>query len=215
MVGFLGRFALLYGLLIFPWPGFNKTYAAYFRALGQVIFAREGGRRLVHFEAVPENLHHRLDTRIALANRDQVDREGKGPVLYLELDTRGVGWVPTALLLALILATPVSWRRRCVAVVWGLIAVHGFILFSVACNTWNNSTDLSLITLTPFWKTVVAGLDETLITQMGASFVVPVLIWIFVTLRRQDLIAWQGMGAKTPDERETIKAMSGPERFRG
>ena len=117
---------------------------------------------------------------------------------YLELDTRGVGWVPTALLLALILATPVSWRRRCFALVGGLLAVHGYILFSVASTIWNNSTELSLLTLTPFWKSVVAGLDETLVNQMGASFIAPVFIWILITLRRQDLIGWQVIQCKTP-----------------
>ena len=190
IVGFLWRFALVYGLLIFPWPAFNKAYGGYFRALGQATFSRSGGPRYLQFEAVPEELHHRLDTRIAIANRDQADRAGNVPLHYLELDTRGVGWVPTALLLALILATPVSWPRRAAALIWGLIAVHGFILFSIASTIWNNSTELSLLTLTPFWKSVVEGLDETLVTQMGASFVVPVFIWILVTIRKQDVSAW-------------------------
>ena len=197
IVGFLWRFALGYGLLIFPWTGFNGTYSGYFRALGRMTFARDGGPRYLQFEPVPAELHHRLDTRIALANRDQVDRAGNIPLHYLELDARGVGWVPTALLLALILASPVSWRRRAVATLWGLIGVHGYILFSVACDIWNNSVDLSLLTFTPFWKSVVEGLDETLVNQMGMSFVVPVFIWILVTLRRQDIIDLQRASKKT------------------
>ncbi len=196
IVGFLWRVALLYGLLIAPWPGFNAAYGKYFRTLGQTVFAREGERRMLRFEAVPAELHHGLDTRIALANRDQADRDGKGPVHYLELDTRGVGWVPTALLLALILATPVPWRRRGWALLWGLLVVHGYILFSVGVYIWNNSADLALLTLTPFWQQVLGGLEETLITQMGASFVVPVLIWILVTLRKQDIIVFQRAGEK-------------------
>ena len=191
IVGFLWRFALVYGLLIAPWPGFNQSYGRYFRFLGQMVFAREGGRRILYFEAVPKELHRVLDTRIALANRDQFDREGKGPVRYLELDTRGVGWVPTALLIALILSTPVSRRRRGWALLWGLLAVHGYWLLCVAVYIWNNSTDMALVTLTPVWKEVADGLEETLITQMGASFVAPVLLWLSVTIRKQDMIAWQ------------------------
>lgn len=196
IVGFLWRFALLYALLIAPWPGFNTAYGKYFRALGQTVFAREGDRRLLRFEAVPAELHHVLDTRIELANRDLVDHEGKGPVRYMELDTRGVGWVPTALLLSLVLATPVPWRRRGWALLWGLLAVHAYILFSLAIYIWNSSTELSLVMLTPFWKQLVGGLEETLINQMGASFVMPVLIWILVTIRRQDVIAWRSVGEK-------------------
>ena len=191
IIGFLWRFALGYGLLIVPWPGFNESYARYFRALGQMVFAQESGPRFVRFEAVPGELRHSLDTRIALANRAVLDALGSGPVRYLELDTRGIGWVPTALLLALVLATPVPWRRRVWALFFGVIAIHGFILFSVAVYLWNNSTDLGLLTLTPFWKQTTDGLEETLITQMGAGFVVPVLLWIAVTLRRQDGVRWQ------------------------
>ena len=191
IIGFLWRFALGYGLLIVPWPGFNESYARYFRALGQMVFAQESGPRFVRFEAVPGELRHSLDTRIALANRAHLDAQGSGPVRYLELDTRGIGWVPTALLLALVLATPVPWRRRVWALFFGVIAIHGFILFSVAVYLWNNSTDLGLLTLTPFWKQTTDGLEETLITQMGAGFVVPVLLWIAVTLRRQDGVRWQ------------------------
>ena len=189
--GFLWRFILVYGLLIVPWPGFNEAYGRYFRALGQMVFPQERGARFVRFEAVPAELRRGLDTRIALANPAQLDGQGSGPVRYLELDTRGIGWVPTALLLALVLATPVPWRRRVWAFFFGVIAIHGFILFSVAVYLWNNSTDLGLLTLTPFWKQTTDGLEETLITQMGAGFVVPVLLWIVVTLRRQDGVRWQ------------------------
>jgi hypothetical protein len=192
IAGFLWRFALVYGLLILPWPGFNDAYGRYFRGLGQAAFAREHAQRQVRFEAVPKELKHVLDTRIVLANRDLLDPQGYGPVKYLELDTRGIGWVPTALLLALVVATPVPWRRRIPALGWGLLAVHGYIWFSVAVHLWNNSGELSLVSLTPFWQRVAGGLDETLVVQMGASFVVPVFLWLLVTLRKQDVIAWQG-----------------------
>ncbi len=188
--GFVWRFAAMYALLIAPWPGFNDIYGRYFRVLGQLTFSRENDRRIVNFERVPPELHHPLDTRIALGNREQLDRNGVGPVHYLELDTRGVGWIPTALIVALIVATPLSWRRRGGALVLGLLAIHAFILFSVAVYLWNSSAELALITLGPLLKRIAGGLEETLITQMGASFVIPVLIWIVVTLRRQDVAEW-------------------------
>ena len=50
IAGFLLRFVLIYGLLIFPWPGWNELYGEYFRGLGQVVFSRDDGNRLVLFE---------------------------------------------------------------------------------------------------------------------------------------------------------------------
>lgn len=195
-MGFLWRFALLYGVLIAPWPGFNENYGRCFRRVGEWVFAREEGLRLVHFEPVPAPLCRGLDTRILLARRDQLDAHGSGPVRYLELDTRGVGWVPTALIVALIIATPVPWRRRGGALVAGFLAVQAFVVFSVADYIWNHSAEMGLVVHGSAWKRVVAGLEETLITQMGASFVVPVLLWLLITLRRHDVAEWRKSAGK-------------------
>ena len=191
IAGFFWRFALVYGLLLSPWPGFNGAYGRYLRSLGEAVFAREGGSRLVRFEPVPPGLNQRLDSRILLSNRNELDSSGRGSARYLELDSRGIGWMPTAFFVALVAASPVSWRRRSGALLVGLGAIHGFILFSLAVYIWNQSTDLALLTLAPAWKYCIAGLEETLVTQIGASFVVPGLIWILLTFQRQDVIAWQ------------------------
>ena len=190
--GFVGRMILIYGLLIIPWPGFNATYGRYFRALGGLAFAHESGPHLLRFEPVPEAPQHPLDTRLLLADRAQLDASGRGPVQYVALDSRGIGWVPTALLLALILATPLPWRRRVWALLVGLMAVHGLILISLATAICSGSMAMSPEASGPFWRQVVGGLEETLITQMGAGLVVPVLIWVLVALRKRDLVRWRG-----------------------
>ena len=87
-----------------------------------------------------------------------------------------------------------------------MVAVHGFILFSVDVYLWSNSAELSLLTLSPFWQEVVGGLDETLIVQLEASFVVPVLIWMLVTVRMEDLKAWRSAGASGPSGRGGAKS---------
>jgi len=188
MTGFLCRFAVIYGLLIIPWPGGNELYARYFAALGQMAFSREGEKREVQF--VSHTTQHgftTLTTQMIISNRDQVDQNGKVKALIVDLDTRSIGWVPTALVIALVLATPVPGSRRLRALFPGLLLVQGFILFSLQACIWNKSAELKLLTVTPFWKYLLDGLDYTLLTQMGASFSVPVLIWLLVTFRKQDL----------------------------
>ncbi len=189
IVGFFCRFAIIFGLLIVPWPGWNELYGQYFRALGQMAFTRDGDKRVVLFEQ--HELTHgfsSLHTRMTLGNRDLMDSHGNGRAEFLDLDTRSIGWVPTALTIALILATPISWRRRVWALVGGLLLIHCFILFSIQAWIWDESPDLSLTTLSPFWKEIADDLSYTLVTQLGASFSVPVLIWIIVTYRRDDKV---------------------------
>jgi hypothetical protein len=191
VIRFLCWFAPIYALLLIPWPGSRDLYGTYLRSVARLVLTENNGRRIVRFEGVPKAKRNRtLDTRITVANREQLDANGSGPAVMLDLDSHGIGWVPTALLIALVLATPVPWRRRFRALAWGLLAVHVLILFSIQVYIWNqsdSSSGLFLIELSPFWKTILSGLEETLITQLGASFVVPILIWILTTFRAEDV----------------------------
>ena len=188
IIGAAGRFIVVFGLLVLPWPGWNEMYGGYFRALGQAAFSRQDDRRIVRFQ--PHHEQHgfsSLDTQMTMSNRALLDNRGGGLAEIIGLDTRSIGWMPTALTMALILATPVPWRQRGWALLWGLLLIHAFILFSLQVWIWDESPALSLIDLSPFWQTIMDDLQYTLLIQMGASFSVPILIWILVTIRRENL----------------------------
>jgi len=199
---FLAWFVAIYALFIFPWPGSRDFYGTYLRSIAKFALADTNGLRILRFDEVPSaRRNHTLDTRITVANREQLDVNGSGRAVMLDFDSRGLGWVPTALLIALITATPVPWSRRAWAFVWGMLAIHAVILFSIQVYIWNQSdaaSGLNLCELPPFWKAIVNGLEETLVTQLGASFVLPTLIWIFSTFRITDLRAIRPNTTRTP-----------------
>jgi len=188
IIGPLLAFAVIFGVLIFPWPGWNDVYGGYFRALGQAVFSREDSQRIVLFQAKRvEHGFSGLDTQVTLGNRALVDSSGKGRVVEIGLDTRSIGWLPTALTISLILATPVSWRQRGWALLWGLLLIHAFILFSIQVWIWDQSS-AELLFFTSFWgQRILDEMEYALVTQLGASFSVPILIWILVTIRRENL----------------------------
>ena len=187
IIGFLWRFGLIYGLLILPWPGFSDFYGASFRNVGDELFGEKDSHRVLYFESDRETRGlAALDSRIVLENPERTNETGKSPAVYLGLGTRSIGWIPTALIIALVLATPIPWKRRALALLWGLLLVQLFIIASIEIYIWNESTRVSLNVLGPFWKAIADAVEYTLITQLGASFSVPVLIWIVVTFRSQD-----------------------------
>jgi len=142
-----------------------------FRAVGNAVFARDNEKCVLYFEGHRQTQGlSAVDTRIIIGNRHLVDNNGKGPAAFLMLNSRSVGWLPTALTVALIVATPVPWRRRCWALLWGVLLINAFVLFSVAVYIWNESTTVSLLTLSPFWKEIADALEYTLVTQMGSVF---------------------------------------------
>ncbi len=191
LVRFLFGVALVYALGIAPWPGLGDAYRSWFRGLGNSVFASPTGLRHVAFEDLPRTERRSLDTRIVLANRSQ-RAPGGTPVRLLDLDLRGVAWVPVVLTVALILASPLSWGRRLRALGLGLIAIHAFVLFSLWIHLLDNSDAAAgpaLVALSPFWTTIVSGLSELLITQFGVGFFMPVAIWAAVAFRCADFAA--------------------------
>jgi hypothetical protein len=189
MLIFAGRFILAYGLLITPWPGAKSIYGDYFRTINAAVFIRNSSSRVLQFNPLNDPGHiwpNNFDTSILLANRDWPDAEGNARALQLTVDAWQMGWVPTAFLMALIVATPVSWGRRFWALAWGLAWLHAFILLTMGIFVWNESTRLLLVTLTPFWKGIANWVEALALDPVGPSFLAAAVIWILVTFRRQD-----------------------------
>jgi hypothetical protein len=185
--GSVVRCVVIFAVLIFPWPGFDELYGSYFRAFGSMMLSRDDSARVVTFDR--QILQHGfsvLNTQMSLGNRARADGSGLGAVKQTPLDTRSIGWIPTALTLALILATPIPWRRKFLAVLAGLVLVHLLILFTLQTWIWSESTSLGLLQLSPFWQEVADGLTYTFLTQMGISFTAPVVIWLLVCFRGRD-----------------------------
>ena len=194
LTGFLVRLVILYVILLLPWPGFTEAYVACFCAIGRTAFACDNPQRELTFETPEPRSPRPRDTRVVIVNRALMAPDGSGPVRNLNFDAWRLGWTPTALLIALILASPVPWRRRWRALVLGLVFVNGVIVATLGVAILNESKEVSLLTLTPFWRTVLNGCKMMLTNQI--SLLAPVLIWILVTFRREDLVRMRNQFAR-------------------
>jgi hypothetical protein len=185
---FLLRFALVYVLLLLPWPGFHAAFNAYFRAFGGMIFAGQTEHSEITFETAKDS-HCPNQTRVVIVNNALMNYDGSGPVRNLDFDAHAIGWRPIALLAALIYATPISWGRRTRAFAFGAIGIHAFLIFFLAVGIWSEANELPLaffVPVTPFWKAVATGVRTVVVAQIGLF--IPVLVWILVTFRRAEMI---------------------------
>lgn len=186
MRGFFLRLILIYGLLIVPWPGLNPGYLAAFRAGGNLLFGSFGPSGTVRF--VDESpLQDSWSTKLTFKNR----LSGRGGGVFYK--TRH-GYLATALVLALILATPVSLRRKGWAILWGLFLANAFValrIFLGLLALFSSPGDpMAMFSFSPFWKDALQLAVRTLIVPPELTFVAPVFIWIVVTLRKGDLERW-------------------------
>ncbi|UCE60058.1 MAG: hypothetical protein JSU63_21770 [Phycisphaerales bacterium] len=203
---------LFYTLLMIPWPGLQSAYSGAFRTGGDVFFRRfwawsDGRVRFLdlHSEFLMEDLKSVtlvdpppgfrlppptdvMDTLMVMSNRGV-----PGPYGVLRTSSRPVGYWPTAWMLALILAKPMSWSRRGWALLWGLLLVHVFIVVRLSLTLANNgfgaAKSYALFEMSPFWKDVLARAETVLLTDPTATFAIATFIWLLVSVKRSEW-AW-------------------------
>lgn len=182
---FLVTFAVIFTVLMLPWLGLAEGYMAVFRTVGAWCFTRDEGQREVTFLESPDKSVRPTFARIEIANRSRLKLDGSGPVRNLDFDVRGLGWKPTALLIALVLATPLPWKRRLTALCWGLLWVQLVVMIFLAFAIWNESSEIGLVTMSPFWKNLASQWQHNFIALF--SLASPFMVWALVTFRTADM----------------------------
>ncbi len=181
---FFLRLIALYVLLLLPWPGLEEAYAQAFRKCGTVLLGDFGSNGSVWLVEGPES-DTTHDTDLFVQNRKT--RAGLG----LGVSSRYFGYLPMAFLTSLIVATPLSVRRRARALLWGLIVVHGVAvlqLILVATYGFSLGRPPVMYELSDFWGRTLAAVVQVIQVSPFTWLVVPLFIWIVVTFRRGDLM---------------------------
>ncbi len=181
--GFALWFLLVYSLLMAPWPGLQNAYRTAYVSAGQFLFQTLTSPDTIRFEA-PDVVQAEVDTVVFVRYRET------GGWITLGINSRQGAYLPTVVLVSLILATPVPWSRRVVSVLWGLALVHLFIVVRLtivvlSAYYWmrgpNTGADTSLWT-----KVFVAGVKFAA-TGQGLGYIVPTIIWVLVAIPREYL----------------------------
>lgn len=197
VVWFLLRFALCYGLLLAPWPGLTEGFGKVFASAADRVFGSDDPTHRVRIRWMDPDQpmigpEWAQDTVLVLEFRGG-PRNARPSIFSLVRSSRYTGYVPAALLLALVLATPVPWSRRLWAILWGLPLVTVFVgaMLLLVIQGWFHQEETRLLmTLQPHvpsaWDRFVQSFWQ-ISNWMMPYYVVPTLIWILVTLRPGDL----------------------------
>ncbi len=182
IAGFVCRLVLVYAVLAVPWPGIRAVYTALYCAGGNALFGRSIPGGSVYFHPLlPATASH--DTHIHFVNLRT------GATVNLTTDCRRPAYLPTAFLVSLVLAAPIPWRRRLWALLWGMILLNVFLACYQLVFVLHAFIPprLSLFVPSPPWATVLEEVHKAAEGDVVTWFIVPALIWVLVTLRREDL----------------------------
>lgn len=192
---FLCVFAVVYGLLMALWPVWRGVYSQLYSSAAALLFESPGSRAVVHFH---RSRNTGDEVKITFYDRKRVDRLGRPiPLLRIAHDIRYGGYIYLAFLAALILATPIPWRRKAWALLWGLILMHVFMAVRLGILILHllSSEQVSLLALNWFWKETLLLSVQVFTINILPGFVVAIVIWVLVSFRRGD---WPGIMMQQP-----------------
>lgn len=172
-LAFIAWFLLIFVVLLLLWRPLGSGYGRLFRAAGTGLVPAESRSR-IWFES-PEGPTNRHDVQVVVGNpKEHTKRSTK-------ISSRRHGYMPTAFMLALTLATPVAWPRRLRSALWALLWVNLYVVIKLALFPMAYGGD------DPVGAFSLAGILRRIFWVVGASSVgwmlVPLLIWATLTLR--------------------------------
>ncbi|MEK7711107.1 MAG: hypothetical protein AAB341_04345 [Planctomycetota bacterium] len=180
---FVLKVAIIYGVLLIPWPGVMTGYRVLFCAGGNTFFRTLGGDGRVYFRA----LEHPTRTKDIEAKVENVRTRTTGT---LEKDSRMMGYLPTCFTISLIAATPIPWCRKGVALLAGVALISmfaGLQIWLFLMEGFSSASPLAVYTLSPFWRKAIIVLIRILYMTPVTAYIAPVIIWALICIRREDL----------------------------
>ena len=185
IVGFFLKFVVLYGVLMYLWPVVYGPYCAFFRGGGELAFRAFWSTDVIRFEGFPyEERKAENDTRVFVARRGSPQKKA------MNICARDVAYLSTAVFTTLVLASPISWRRRGRAFLVGACLLHVFIVLRltivIAAISSYNTPDPWLMG-DSFWTKAAHAAIPRLSLGQPVGYIAAILIWMLVSLRREDL----------------------------
>jgi hypothetical protein len=188
---FFVKLIAMYALLIVLWLWAGGPYARLLCATGDTVFRSFGGEGRVDFKIVdpPPRNAKALDFVIRLEN---IRTRATG-TFELERNTRNMGYLPTAFTAALVLATPVSWKRRAWALLWSMLLISAFVGLQLAIHlllAFSDANALNQFAFAPWVKGLIGVALKVVVLSPVTAYIAPVFIWLLVTFRRDD---WEAL----------------------
>ena len=184
VVVLLLRFTGALTVLLVPWPGLEQAYGRTMSAIGNVLVGEQpiGTGAYLHFDAAPPSARSQDPSNEAYAIELSARRVGTRSTVRVPIDLRTLTFVPTAVFLALALASP-TWKsaRGPIIFVSGLLSLQLFLLGSIAVPLllfFSNPRPMQLLQLHPAVAHVLDVAYRSLVAPPGMAFAIPGLLWV-------------------------------------
>jgi len=182
---FLLKALIIYGLLSVPLTFSDRAYGNFYRKLAGAFFSKFRETGFVKFREWKDP----ATTHINIGSYALVRPDGSSRTAALDINTRYLGYLPTILLISLVLASPVPWKRKLTALAIGLILVMFLIMFKQwIALLWlcENKPWLQLTSFTDNTKKLLTFANNFISVSSSTVLYFVVAIWLLVTFSVED-----------------------------
>jgi hypothetical protein len=182
---FLLKAIIIYGLLSVPLSFYDDAYGTFYRKVSEIFFTRFGEKGFVKFREWKEP----ATTHVNVGSNALIRPDGSADTAAIDVNTRYLGYIPTILLIALVLASPVPWKRRLFALAAGLVLVTLLVMLKQwIALLWlcEQHPFLQLTNFTGTGKKLLTFANSFLSVTSSSVLYFVVAIWLVVTFRVDD-----------------------------
>ncbi len=183
---FFLKLVLFCSILAAPFSYYDEVYGKFFRSCGKKFFEHFRDDGFVLFgEGKTKDI-----TEVVIGNYNVRNPDNTAKAFQFEVNTRYLGYLPTILFISLVLASPVSWRRRLISLVIGLTLVTLAVMFKQWIELLavsNKHAWLNLIHFSPGREKMLGYAYNGISRAASAILYLVVGLWLLLTFRLDDL----------------------------
>ena len=173
-------------------------YPPVFRLGANLVLSAFGSHRIAKYEPS-------ADARGMWDTKMSVGSDVTGSPVYpssLGINVVREGYTPTAILVALFLATPVPWRDRWRAMALGLVVIQIFVAMRVTVAALYGFSriglgDRHLLEVGALGSRILRRADQILTGDLHFTFIAPVLVWLLIAVRFEAVRALWGVQSRS------------------
>jgi len=182
--------------ILIAFAGGEKYYQSKFSSMNESLISKVLKIDSVEFRQNDKADKKIFDTKVLIINKQSVlnakrslIKAGKtsAPITvnWITFHSLRFAYLPTIIVLSLILATPfVTYRRRIWCMILGFTIINLFLIFKLYLWILQNSSIFESMSI--FWQKSINFFVHTMVEDMPMRIIIPVFIWLLVSFRVSD-----------------------------
>jgi hypothetical protein len=174
--------------LILVYPLIRETYVSFLVGSGNRFMSAPGKNTLVKFKENKESKD--LDVILYIGNTVRMKEDiKKAYYLVTKISTFYIAWIELALMISLILASPVPIIRKLIVLIAGFLLVHIIVYMKLLIQVYyvcNHNPGLDILVLSPAKLKWIDLLLDQFVDTVQPSLILVVILWMLITFRMND-----------------------------